>query len=66
MRKASISCLFIYLKMPFFMKYDVAFNPIDITFFCFIGIMFETNDISNLFKQFFMRFYHQNDIQKKS
>ena len=34
--------------MPFIMKEEVAFNLINITFFCFRGTMFETNDIPNL------------------
>ena len=44
--------------MMFIMKYDVAFYPINIAFFSFIRIMLETNNIPNLFEQFFRRFFH--------
>ena len=47
-----------FLGMLFIMKYDVAFYPINIAFFSFIRIMLEANNISNLFEQFFRRFFH--------
>jgi len=62
-----------------YLKYNVAFYPINIAFLNFIGIMFETNYIPNQFEQFFRRFFHGMisrkildlitiwyDIQKKS
>jgi hypothetical protein len=44
--------------MALMMEYDVAFNPINVAFFSFVRIMFETNDITDLFKQFFRGFFH--------
>lgn len=38
-------------------KYDVAFDPVNVTFFGFIEIMLEANNITNLFEQFFSRFF---------
>jgi hypothetical protein len=46
------------------MKYNVAFYPIHVAFLSLIGIMFETNYIPNLFKQFFRRFFHGMISQK--
>jgi hypothetical protein len=46
------------------MKDDVAFNPTNVAFFGFVRIMFETYDISDLFKQFFSRFF-QGMISRK-
>ena len=37
---------------------NVAFYLVNVTFFSFIRIMLETNNIANLFKQFFRRFFH--------
>jgi hypothetical protein len=39
-------------------KYDVAFNPVKVAFLSFLGIMLQTNDVANLFQQFFRRFFH--------
>ena len=46
------------------MKYDVAFHPINIACFSFAKIMLHTNNILNLFEQFFRRFFHGMISQK--
>ena len=51
---------FNFFGMLFLMNYNVTFYPINIAFVGSIRIMLETNNIANLFKEFFPR----NDSQK--
>ena len=50
--------------MPLILKYDVAFNPINLAFFSFVRIMLETNNIANLFEPFFRRFFDEMIARK--
>jgi hypothetical protein len=53
-----------FLRMTLIMKYDVAFNSINVAFFRFVRIMFGKNDITDLFKQFCTKFFHRMIFRK--
>jgi hypothetical protein len=43
--------------MAFIMEENIAFNPINVTFFSFVRVMLQANDITDLFKELFRRFF---------
>ena len=52
-----------FLRIPFIMEDNIAFNPINVTFFGFVRIMLHTNNITDLFKELFRGFVHRRRVR---